>query len=249
MSTDRRPDEPWVDEVVDRAWRATSGDEPPARIDAAILEAARAEALRTPEPRPAPARRWQWTRWQPLAAAAGVVGLAFVLVQLMPRDEAPQAPSVMEGAPQYTESVPTQETAATTTPAPEADSAPLVEPVRVPAPLPAPVPAPGPAARADIASVVDQPAGPSDQSAEAPQESGAAQRGVAASAGALPARESALPTAEAWAQRVADLYAAGDADAASAALAAFRAAYPDADEFLPAELRTWASTVPAGDDR
>jgi hypothetical protein len=225
MSTDRRPDEPWVDEVVDRAWRATARAEPPARIDAAILESARAEALRTPEPRPAPARRWQWTRWQPLAAAAGVVGLAFVLVQLMPRDEAPQAP------------------------APAADSAPLVGPTPVPTPPPAPVAARGPAAGADIASALDQPAGPTDQSAEAPEVSGAAQRGVAASAGALPARESALPTAEAWARRVADLYAAGDADAASAALEAFRAAYPDADEFLPAELRPWASTVPAGDDQ
>lgn len=227
MSTDRRPAEHAVDEAVDRAWRAASQDEPPAGIDAAIIEAARLGA-RGPSPsQQAARRRPRWTGWQSLAAAAGVFGLAFVLVQSLPRGPEP---------------VPPQESATTTAAAPESAPAPTtVEP--------APVPGRQRAPTATTAGDATPPASPPALSAEATALSSAAPRGAEEAAAAAPAREPAASTRDAWRQRIVDLHAAGDTDAAAAALHAFRAAYPDADEHLPAELRAWASAVPAEGDR
>lgn len=101
-----RPDEPRpVDEAVDRSWRAASNEVPGSRIDATILEAAHAEVnrdLRRPvDAGGSAAPRWRswWTAWQPLAAAATVAGLAFVLVQTMPRDRDVAPPIAVEQAP------------------------------------------------------------------------------------------------------------------------------------------------------
>ena len=78
---DGSPNEPLHD-----AWRQASAEMPPARVDAAILAAARAaqdgERAATTARRDA---RRGFRHWQPLLAAAGVAGLAFVLVQTLPR--------------------------------------------------------------------------------------------------------------------------------------------------------------------
>ncbi len=49
--------------------------------------------------RPSPARDPWWQRWQPLAAAAAVTGLAFVLLQSLPREEPVRLPSVAPAPP------------------------------------------------------------------------------------------------------------------------------------------------------
>jgi hypothetical protein len=74
---------------------------------------------------------------------------------------------------------------------------------------------------------------------------GAAQGGIAATASASAARRDAVASvnAEDWAARVAALYDAGTVTEAADALRAFRAAYPDADEYLPEPLRDWARTI------
>jgi len=73
-----------------RAWREASDEQPPAHLDAAILAAARKSVPDHGEQRntaPGRARSRNWLmRWQPLAAAATVAGLAFVLVQMLPRE-------------------------------------------------------------------------------------------------------------------------------------------------------------------
>ena len=92
MTDERRRDARDNDATVDAAWRKASRDEPPPHVDTAILAAARAEArVRAPTGKPAARQPW-WVSWQPLAAAAGVVGIAFVLVQLIPRDETTRGP-------------------------------------------------------------------------------------------------------------------------------------------------------------
>ena len=47
----------------------------------------------------------------------------------------------------------------------------------------------------------------------------------------------------AWARRIAALHDAGDLAAAEAELRAFRAAHPDADDYLPQAVRVWATSV------
>jgi hypothetical protein len=78
------------DAPLERAWREASDEQPPAHLDAAIIAAARKSTADhgkpsvTAPPR-ATSHRWL-TQWQPLAAAATVAGLAFVLVQQLPRE-------------------------------------------------------------------------------------------------------------------------------------------------------------------
>mgnify|MGYP001066257361 CR=1 FL=1 len=90
------------DTDVVRAWRQASDEQPPARLDAAILGAARRsiemkdESVTTRGVRARTRRRWM--QWQPLAAAATVAGLAFVLVQTMPREHE-VAPPIRMHAP------------------------------------------------------------------------------------------------------------------------------------------------------
>ncbi len=85
------------DAALDHAWQQASDEQPPSRLDAAIIAAARRAVDDRHEPanvvRASPQSRSWLTRWQPLAAAAAVAGLAFVLVQSLPR-ERDVAPSI-----------------------------------------------------------------------------------------------------------------------------------------------------------
>jgi hypothetical protein len=89
MSDERRLEALPIDPRVDAAWRTASQEEPPTSVDNTILAAARDAVRVAPRQRPSVARQPWWQRWQPLAAAAGVVGLALVLVPMLPRDEPP----------------------------------------------------------------------------------------------------------------------------------------------------------------
>ena len=265
MSTEPPRDASGDDAALTAAWRAASQDEPPASVDAAIVAAARAELRRDGGARPA--RRPWWSTWQPLAAAAGVAGLAFVLVQTLPEHAAPRAPAVSRQSTAADSGPPREESAAVRTePATAAKSTP---------PPPAPVPVPSGESRAAAAA----PAPPS--AAAAPQDAtvatdtaaqaaapafAAPARGATAdrpAARAVAEREAAAalsredravhagepPSPEGWVARIVASYEAGDRRGAEAQLEAFRQAYPDADRHLPDELRDWAASVPmpAGD--
>jgi hypothetical protein len=90
------------DAELERAWREASAEQPPARLDATLVAAARESvaARRGQSAEPAlPSRRRSRTtpwlaRWQPFAAAAAVAGLAFVLVPTMMSREEKLAPAV-----------------------------------------------------------------------------------------------------------------------------------------------------------
>ena len=240
MTDERRRDEHAGDAAVDTAWRSVARDEPPARLDATILAAARAETRR-PAPQPGvPTRRAWWTQWQPLAAAAGVAGLAFVLVQIIPRDEplrprpaveresdadSPVAPP-SSGPPASGEGLAAE----------AAKAVPATAPARTVA-EPAPEPPPAPA-RQELRTREPM----ADRAAMDASVEGIATSGALAPA-AAPA-ESAMPSPDDWARRIAALHASGDLDTAAAQLREFRRAYPDADSFLPDELRDWAGSVP-----
>jgi len=93
MTERRPPDDRVGDATVDAAWRRAAREQPPAAIDAAILAAAReAVSHKPPGPQAAARTRW-WLAWQPFAAAAGVIGLSFLLVQVLPRSDVARAPA------------------------------------------------------------------------------------------------------------------------------------------------------------
>ena len=225
MSDERRPDAAPADPRVDAAWRKVSRDEPPAVVDATILAAARGAARQTPWPRTPPAREAWWRRWQPMAAAAGVVGLAFVLVQMLPRNEPLQSPAAPAPQP-LPESAARQSTSESRATVP-ASPAPAAPPA--PAALAAPSAAAAPATEAPQKAVRRELAG----------------NGVSADMATATTAEAGMQPADAWVRRIADLHAAGDDAAAAAELRAFRAAYPDADSRLPETMRAWAATVTA----
>ena len=199
MTNDRRREERADDAVVDAAWRKGSTEEPDGRVDAAILAAARAEVRGQPPAGRSPARPPWWTRWQPLAAA-GLVGLAFVLLQLIPREESLRAPAAPEARDEVAVSVP------------------------------------APAQKTASARESVEGQGTADVAAATEASAGAAQRS--------PAEPVTAPrSAEAWAEQIADLHAAGNAAAAAAELTAFRQAHADADDYLPQALRSWAASI------
>ncbi len=210
------------DAAVARAWRRASDEQPPSRLDDAILAAARAAAQPGDAPADAgqhrPRLRSRWLQWQPLLAAASVAGLAFVLLQLRPleRDVAP-APRAVEQAPVA---------------AGEADGrTPAVAPP--PSFVPAPVTAAVPTARPPV-----------EESASAVEETASAKVAAPARTQSLDdAQEPGVADRAARAARVAALHAAGDETGAADVLRAFRAADPHADDYLPESLRDWARTV------
>jgi len=79
-----------LDTALKSAWQQASNEQPPSELDAAIIAAARKSVqdrgAAVSAIRASPKSRHRWMQWQPLAAAATVAGLAFILVQLMPRD-------------------------------------------------------------------------------------------------------------------------------------------------------------------
>jgi hypothetical protein len=262
------------DAALERAWRDASDEQPPSHLDAAIIAAARKSVPEDREqPTTAPARiqsRNWLTRWQPLAAAATVAGLAFVLVQMLPREHA-LAPSV-----QYEESAPAP---ASAEPQPQNSSArgatyygqapgavadaesreqvavpeqaPLKSEVLVPPP-PAPPAITAKATAGDTAAAADTAVAPGETSTDRRQAVEPELAGRAAPAAAAmsssPARErdlgnAAPPDPATWVARIVALRDSGDVLAAEDALRAFRAAEPDADSYLPDSLREWARTV------
>lgn len=215
MSEQRPRDAAPTDPRVLAAWRAASVEEPAARVDAAILAAARAAVRDSTSARPSPASDPWWRRWQPLATAAAVTGLAFVLLQSLPREEPIPAPSVK----------------------PEARNQ-----DRLPAPVTAPEPV---AKARQESAVPEQADGgvASETTVVTDAASVAAERPAAPAARATLQGLAGPQAADAWVARIVDRHAAGDLDAAGADLRAFRAAYPDADSRLPESLREWAATV------
>jgi hypothetical protein len=239
MSNVRRDDERPGDPSVDQAWRTVATDEPSAQLDATILAAARAATVRRQSSPPPPATRHWWTHWQPLAAAAGVAGLAFTIAQMLPREAAvPTKPSasteqaIERALPGRSERLPQQNAAPAPAPAPppaprEADAVPPTAAKRaVPAaPTPPSLATEGAAAR-DAAGVTAE--------ADAASEQRLRQIAPAAAAPVTP---------EDWARRIEALYGAGDETAAADSLHAFRAAFPDADQYLAEALLPWAESV------
>lgn len=210
------------DAAVVRAWRRASDEQPPARLDDAILAAARESVrpagARVDLVRAIPRPRNRWLQWQPLLAAASVAGLAFVLVQLLPRDrdvapatrsveQAPVAAPAMEKQPAMDRQHEATSRPATTAPGPAGAAA---GPVTRSAAEEAASTAVGAMARTQSPGDADQP--------------GAADRAARAA-------------------RIAALHASGDEAGAADALRAFRAAEPHADEYLPESLRDWARTI------
>lgn len=221
MSTERPGEDRQFDTAIDRAWREASNEGPAPHVDAAILAAARS-------------RRRSISTWQPLAAVAMVAGLAFLLVQLMPTArEAPPPVRIERAAPGESKAAPAQQDVASQ------ESPTRQEPGRAreaqsPAEagtLDAPTHA-GPASNEIAADMAVAPA--------APAASAAPTAGLHKSAGADVVSRLAP---QSWAARVAALHRTGDLEAAAADLRAFRAAYPDADRFLPDELRAWADHI------
>ncbi len=201
----------------------------------------------------APSRRSRnWlTRWQPLAAAAGVAGLAFILVQSLPRDR-DVAPSIqMEEPVSGPTAAPESIAQPARTPGERGECASL--PQRLPAlkcrtpatdsehmkrtvPPPPPVIRPRPESAAGamdegssaIGSAAMRATEVDQRQATVPEMSSQAASGAAAA----PARErsnEAPLSAEDWAARVVALHASGNVTGAADTLRAFRVADPDAD--------------------
>lgn len=239
MNHGRGDDERIREPDLDAAWRAVSAEEPAVEVDAKILAAARVEArvaaakVRTPRRTP-----W-WMRWQPLAAAAGVAGLAFLVVQRLPTGPKPED-SALEPTPAVLGSPAETKAAAT-----------VGEPASPP-PAAAPEAAPG------IAADRAEEAGARREAQPFPDDAAAAEKGRAPGVATLPAAArsgeseagmvapaspEARLDADAWVQRIVRLYEAGELTAAEAELRALRQAYPGADIRLPANLRDWAASV------
>jgi hypothetical protein len=220
---------PGGDDLLDRAWREASDDQPPAQLDAAIIAASRKAVADSGAPGNtvttgrAPSRNWL-TRWQPLAAAATVAGLSVVLVQMLPRDVPDDRPT--PGASRSVSSA-EREAVAEQAPAPGAGPATPAAPLAPPS--------------------VSAEAGADRREAVALEQAGQLASAPAAALPRARAREhakAAAPDAAAWAARIVTRHAAGELAAAADALQAFRAVDPEADRYLPDSLRDWAATVP-----
>ena len=255
------PETPQRDLTLEQAWHQASNEQPPSRLDAAILTAAReAVGNRVARPKVVRVGSWSWlTQWQPVAAAAAVTGLAFVLVQMLPRDRA-EAPSMQVEAPAVDAQQPVP------SPPPvrnEADGASAAaKPVTggvterdrrvVPAPAavpPAAVDRPSTNPVASNQAVAERASAAAAAEVEQRDATASDTPAATASAGmataAIAAKQAAevSVTAADWAARVAALYDSGETAQAADALRAFRAAHPDADTFLPESLRDWAGTI------
>jgi hypothetical protein len=225
------------DSTIDAEWRKASHEEPPPHVDAAILAAARTR------------RSWLKT-WQPLAAAATVAGLAFLLLQLLPTERELEQPIRMES--RQPAAVPVEQPGATAKATIQGanEAAPVAPRVRENESRERDQPAPK-SALAPPQEPADAAASRSDAALEPRQLSKESRAFGALSAGApapAAAAEGAAARTEAmsqvqWATLIEKLYASGDRAAAAAQLRAFRIKDPDADRYLPEALREWASTV------
>jgi hypothetical protein len=230
MSTERPGERKSFDDEIDRAWRRHADEQPSERVNAAILAAARKPRARV-------------AGWQPLAAAATVAALAFLLVQLMPRERNVEQPISVEPAspaatgkmaPAGTHTAPAAQASAAA-PAKEvaspraesrakADTTPRLE---IPTGAPASAEADANRSRPAVALSAGVPAPPQPGDSNVPER----------------AANEAKVAPQQWAMRIEALYQSGDIAAATSELRRFRAARADADAFLPESLRTWASTI------
>jgi hypothetical protein len=275
MSThhDREPAGPArEDPALVRAWRQASDEQPPTRLDAAILDAARRSVAMDDEGattrRDQPRTRNRWMQWQPLAAAATVAGLAFVLLQTLPR-EREVAPPIRIQAPAPASSPERDIAPPTESEAPAAPPAPTVTRESRSGSPPSVVAEPPTELESTQLSRERSDAGASGASAaEASPDVGdtmrqaeseprkgvmtdASSNSVSRESVAPAARRTetfglstaAPPSAADWATLIEGLHATGDLAAAAAALREFRTADPDADSYLPESLRDWARTV------
>jgi hypothetical protein len=248
------PDRDHVDPAIDALLRAHSAEMPSAEVDATILAAAHRAVRSTPlgaEQRADATRPWRW--WMPLAAAATIGAITIGVLQLAPKEPETTSPIVSDTPPNV--AVPAQPVPPPAAPAEqdkvEAPRAPTEAPrakvrsdraAQAPAAraeaerAPAPAPEPFPAAN-------DKPAREfGGNSAGAVQRSEAAPAAPAAMAKSALADMNARSPAE-WIDRIRALVTEGKLADAAQELAAFRAAYVDADARLPAELQAWAATV------
>jgi hypothetical protein len=237
--TEQRRDDRVMDAAVDAAWREAAQEQPPTEVDAAILAAAHAAARGDAQKRKAARGPRRWASWQPLAAAAGVIGLSFLLVQMLPRERLAHPPT-NQGARQ-----PATESAVAVAPEPSAGAA---QPARVEEPASPPA-APPPAAVRPSALPPAAPAASATSDANSiMSEEREATAGVAPRAAMEAAAKQSVgaepESPAAWASRIVALHDAGDLAAAAAELSAFRAAEADADRHLPEPLRAWAASVP-----
>lgn len=188
-------------------------------------------------------------QWQPLAAAATVAGLAFVLVQTLPRDRE-LAPTIRSETPASASApAPVPEAALETrgsAPARAVTEAPVSPGAGQAAPdqsVESAARSPTPEVAADIADSMRE--AETDQRKRVmtvlPGDAYSAEAAAADSERA-PAAVAQPSTAD-WAARIAALHSSGDLAGAASALREFRAMDPDADEYLQESLRDWARTV------
>lgn len=219
-----RPGSAGEDAAVARAWPQASDEQPPARLDTEILAAAR-RSVQDDEAGartiPVPARtRSRWMQWQPLAAAATVAGLAFVLLQTLPRDREVAPPIRIEtpaspGTGQAARDRSVESASRSPTPEVTADIAGSMREAEADQ-------------RRAVMAVVPGEAYSAETAAPDPERAPAAV---------------AQRSAADWAARIEALHASGDLAGAASVLREFRATDPDADARLPESLHEWARTV------
>ena len=260
MIAERNPIDPKLEALL----REHSTDAPSSDIDAAILAAAHRAVQSAPQSavnRAAEATRpWRW--WMPLAAAATIGAIAIGVLQVTPK-ESDSTATVVSDTPPVIRSKPEQvqpsapaasvgkDNVEAPRPSSEAPRTPSEAPrakVRVDRPPPSPAPAQKMEAERG-ASAEPFPSRERD-AVEQANAAGAMARSEAprATAPALAKQSVAAADAQAtspeqWIARIRALLADGKTQYAEQELIAFRAAYPDADARLPAELRAWAATV------
>jgi hypothetical protein len=246
MNTWRPGEDDEFDIAIDSEWRKASREEPRPHVDAAILASAQA-------------RRPWFATWQPLAAAAAVAGLAFLLVQLLPGERELEQPIRMES--QQPAAVPAEQpgVAAKATIQGATEAAPVEHRIREnespereqPAPMSVVAPPHEPAeAAASRSDAVLEPRQLTRESradgtlaAGAPAPAAAAEGAAARTESSSPASPTGEMPPARWATLIESLYTSGDRAAAAAQLRTFRVEHPDADRYLPEALREWASTV------
>jgi len=258
----RQPDGP-PEDTIQRAWRDASAERPPDRVDAAILAAARSAV----DAGKASRHGREWLHgWQPMLAAAAVAGIAFVLVQTLPREPGIATPSA--GAPQAV--APPREAPLEAPRELPATSVPQSEPVPPPSvsqpasrripreperaveappvatgvvPAPPPTVASPSAASTPALDAASQGTATAEAAPAAARQERAINGGLMSKAGA-PQAVSADAAIASSIRRIVDLYERGDTAAAAAELRHARTLTPTADDRLPEPLRAWARAVP-----
>ena len=265
MNPEREPFDPTLDALL----RKHSDEMPSSDIDAAILAAAHRavqSAPRAAEKAAEATSPWRW--WMPLAAAATIGAIAIGVFQLMPEEPEPTTATVVSDTPSSAVAVP-----APNIPPPPAASmnkdkaeaprgkvradraapaqAPKSNNERAAAPEPFPARERDAGVRESVGSAANRVEAESKtQTAEQDNAAGALMRREAPRAPAPAIAKQSAASADAqvaspeqWIARIRALLADGKSEDAARELIAFRAAYPDADARLPAELHVWAATV------